>query len=158
MVGAVILAGLALLGMSITIIGIPFAIYFGVRWTFIWQAVLVEGTGSRAALSRSSDLVKENWWRVLGIVLVVSIIAGAISSILSFIPIIGAIIGTILTTPILITGATLLYYDLRAVGRTPDRVPCEIGYPGTNFASRANTLFIRGSVVAGQDSLHDEVD
>lgn len=29
--GAMFLAGSALLGMSITIIGIPFAIYFGIR-------------------------------------------------------------------------------------------------------------------------------
>ena len=113
MIGAQILAGLAILGMSITIVGIPFAIYFGVRWTFIWQAALLEGAGPRAALSRSSDVVNGDWWRVVGIIFVVGIIVGAISSVLSFIPIIGTIIGTILSTPIAIAGATLLYYDLR---------------------------------------------
>ena len=113
MIGAQILAGLALLGMTITIIGIPFAIYFAFRWTFIWQAALVEGVDSRAALSRSSDLVRGNWWRVLGIMLVVGIIVGMISSIVGLIPTIGQIIGAILSTPLAIIGATLLYYDLR---------------------------------------------
>ena len=62
MIGAEILAVLALIGMAITIIGIPVAIYFGVRWTFIWQAALLQGAGPRDALSRSSDVVQGNRW------------------------------------------------------------------------------------------------
>jgi len=113
LIGASILAGLAVLGMAITIIGIPFAIYFGVRWSLVWQAALLEGFGPRGALSRSSALVKDNWWRVLGIVLVLGIMAGIISGILGIIPIVGSAIGAILSMPITIVGATLLYYDLR---------------------------------------------
>lgn len=113
LIGATILVFLALLGMAITIIGIPFAIYFGVRWSFIWQAALLEGTGARGALSRSSELVKGNWWRVLGIIFVLGIIVGVISLILGLIPIVGSAIGAILAMPITIVGATLLYYDLR---------------------------------------------
>ena len=117
MIGAEILACLAILGMSITIIGIPFAIYFAVRWDFIWQAALVERVGPRAALSRSSDVVRGNWWRVVGIMLVVIIIASVIgillALILGLIPILGPIIGTILLTPIPTIAHTLLYYDLR---------------------------------------------
>ncbi len=41
------------------------------------------------------------------------IIAGGISYILAFIPIVGPTLGAILSTPIAITGATLLYFDLR---------------------------------------------
>lgn len=114
LIGATILVFLAVLGMAITIIGIPFAIYFGIRWSFIWQAALLEGFGPRSALSRSSALVKDNWWRVLGIVLVLGIIAGLISVILGLIlPIVGSAIGAILAMPISIVGAILLYYDLR---------------------------------------------
>jgi hypothetical protein len=113
MLGATFLILLALVGMSITVIGIPFAVYFGVRWSFIVQAALLEGVGPRAALSRSSAIVKGNWWRVLGIMLVVYIIASVISVVLAFIPVIGSIIGSILVTPIGITAAILLYYDLR---------------------------------------------
>jgi len=103
--------------MIMTIVGIPFAIYFGISWIFIVQVALLEGVGPTAALSRSSDLVKGNWWRVLGSTLVVVITVGAIGSILSLIlgliPIIGEIIASILITPIAIIAATLLYYDLR---------------------------------------------
>ena len=117
LIGATILATLAVLAMAVTIIGIPAAIYFAVTWTFIWQAALLEGFGPRAALSRSSAIVRQNWWRVLGIMLVVGIIAGAIGAVLEAIPVvgstIGATIGSILSTPVAITGATLLYYDLR---------------------------------------------
>ena len=117
MIGAQILAGLALFGLCITIIGIPFAIYFGVRWAFIVQAALLEGVGPRAALSRSSDWVMGDWWRVVGIMLVVGIIAGGIGFVLSLtvglIPYAGTMIASILPTPIAITAATLLYYDLR---------------------------------------------
>ncbi len=113
LIGATILAGLAVVVMAATIIGIPAAIYFSVRWAFVCQVVLLEGLGPIAALSRSSALVKGNWWRVLGIMLVVGIIAAVISSILGTIPRVGSIIGGILSTPVAITGATLLYYDLR---------------------------------------------
>jgi len=113
LIGATILATLAVLAMAITIIGIPAAIYFAVTWVFIWQAALLEGFGPRAALSRSSALVKHNWWRVLGIMLVVCIITGVISAVLGTIPIVGSVIGSIISTPVAITGATLLYYDLR---------------------------------------------
>ena len=133
MIGAEILATLALLGMAITIIGIPFAIYFGVRWTFIWQAALLQGVGPRDALSASSDLVKGNWWRVFGILLVVGIIVGVIGFVLNLtvglIPIVGSIVAGILPTPIFITAATLLYYDLRVrrEGYNLEKVASELG-------------------------------
>ena len=113
MLGAVILAGLALFGMAITVIGIPAAVYFGVRWLFVQQAALLEGLGPRAALSRSSSLVKANWWRVFGIILVVGIIVVVASIILGLIPVVGSIIASVLVTPISVTGGMLLYYDLR---------------------------------------------
>lgn len=118
MLGAALLIFLALLGMSITVVGIPFAIYFGVRWALALHAVVVENAGSREALSRSSRLVEGSWWRVLGILLVMAIIVGAITSaaswVLGFIPIIGELIVTVLATPLAIIPPTLLYYDLRA--------------------------------------------
>ena len=134
MIGAQFLAFLVILGVSIPAIVIAFflipvtfgfsfllmaipTIYFGVRWAFIVQAALLEGVDARAALSRSSDLVKENWWRVLSIMLVVGIIAGGIGFILELtvgrIPYAGSVIAGILPTPIAVIAATLLYYDLR---------------------------------------------
>ena len=112
MLGASILAFLAVFAMAITIIGIPFAVYFGVRWYFILPVALLEGYSPRAALSRSSELVQNNWWRVLGILLVAGIVVTIIDIILAFIPILGPL-ASILTTPVFFIAHTLLYYDLR---------------------------------------------
>ena len=73
----------------------------------------MEGVGSRDALSRSSEAVKGDWWRVVGIMIVIVFIALAVNIIVSIIPIVGSIIGFILSAAIPIIGATLLYYDLR---------------------------------------------
>ena len=77
-----ILWGLVVGGLSITIIGIPFAIYFSVRWGLYTLPVLFEGTTARNALRRSTELVRGTWWRVFGIMLAVSVIAFMISFIL----------------------------------------------------------------------------
>lgn len=113
LIGASLLAFLVIFGTFVTMIGIPVAIYFMVRWAFIRQAALLESLGPRAALSRSSDLVKGNWWRVLGIMLVVYFVTGAISVMLWKIGVLGTIIGIILLAPFAETVITLLYYDLR---------------------------------------------
>ena len=89
------------------------SIYLIIRWIFVFPAALLEGLGPIAALSRSYGLVKNSWWRVLGITLVVALISGAISAILGIIPVVGSIIGSILVTPIYLIANTLLYYDLR---------------------------------------------
>lgn len=100
-------------GWILVVVGACASIYLMIRWIFILPAALLEGLGPTAALSRSSDLVKKNWWRVLGIMLVVGLISGAISAILGMIPVVGALIGSILVTPIYTIANALLYYDLR---------------------------------------------
>jgi len=133
---ATIICYLAVFIMAITIIGIPLAIYFGIRWAFFYQAVLLEGYGPIDALSRSSALVKDNWWRVLGIWLVVIIIGAAINvvfwAVLRIAPTVGATIGStlggILAAPVVITAITLLYYDLRVrkEGYNPETMAKEL--------------------------------
>ena len=82
LLGSSILWGLVVSGLFITIIGIPFAIYFSVRWGLYTLPVLFEGTTARNALRRSTELVRGTWWRVFGIMLAVSVIAFMISFIL----------------------------------------------------------------------------
>ena len=129
LVGATILATLAVCGMAITIIGIPVAIYFGITWAFVLQTALLEGCGARTALSRSSALVKQNWWRVLGIMIVLTIIIVLINKLFGLIPVAGGIIGIILLTPVAVIGSTLLYYDLRRKkeGHTLEVIAEELG-------------------------------
>jgi hypothetical protein len=54
---------LAIVLLLITIIGIPVAIYFGVRWIFASQAVILDGTSGREALRRSAEATTGRWWR-----------------------------------------------------------------------------------------------
>ena len=56
-------------GLSATLIGIPFALFLGTRWGLFGMPALLEGCAARAALKRSSALVKGTWWRVFGITL-----------------------------------------------------------------------------------------
>jgi hypothetical protein len=70
--------------LTITIIGIPVAIYFGTRWVFCSLAALVEENSAKNALRRSSELVKGTWWRVFGITLAILLLALVIQTILQF--------------------------------------------------------------------------
>ena len=70
--------------LVVTCIGIPFAIYFAVRWGFYAQAVLIEETSATNALRRSSELVKGTWWRVFGILFAIFLLAFMIQTILQF--------------------------------------------------------------------------
>ncbi len=81
------------------------------------QTASLEKCGPSAALARSSDLVRENWWRVLGILLLIGILAGIANgiagAILGLIPYAGPIVVAVLFAPIMIIVQTLLYHDLR---------------------------------------------
>ena len=87
--------------------------YLMVRWSFILQVALLERLGPLAAMSRSSALVKRNWWRVMNMTIIIGGITVGISIILGTIPTIGPTLGSILSTPVFVIGITLLYYDLR---------------------------------------------
>ena len=80
--GSGILWALVVGSLFITIIGIPFAIYFSIRWGFYLLPVLFEGATARNALRRSTELVKNTWGRVFGIMLAISLIAFMIMFIL----------------------------------------------------------------------------
>ena len=136
-IGATAVAELAILGIVVVVIGITIAaslvfplfaipgflaviaipIYLIVRWIFIWPAVLLEGKGPIGALSRSSELVKGNWWRVFGIMVVFLIMLMVMGLILNVsvgaIPIVGPLVVSILVVPVLPVLHILLYYDLR---------------------------------------------
>ena len=128
--GAMILVLLATTGIVVVSIGFTVSIspdvgyvfiaagfcvglYLMVRWSFILQVALLERLGPLAAMSRSSALVKRNWWRVMNMTIIIGIITVGISIILGTVPTIGPTLGSILSTPIFAIGITLLYYDLR---------------------------------------------
>ena len=80
--GSSLLYWLVAVLLGITIIGVPFAIYFLTRWGFYVQAVMVEETSATNALRRSSELVKGAWWRVFGIMFAIQLLSVMIDLIL----------------------------------------------------------------------------
>ena len=67
--------------LAVTIVGIPFALYFAVRWGFFVETLLLEGVSARDALRRSSELVTGMWWRMCGMLLAVCLLSAAIHAV-----------------------------------------------------------------------------
>jgi hypothetical protein len=137
LLGLQLLVGLAVALMAVTIIGIPFAIYFGVAWSFAAHALLFEDVGVLRALGRSRELVRGHWWRTLGIALLFVLFLSALSFVIGL-PL-GAlvallaltdpdalqstwytvvstllnIVSSALTAPLMYSAWVLYYYDLR---------------------------------------------
>ena len=134
----IILVTLALGLLSITLIGIPAAIYVGISWLVAGQVLVLEKTGARAALGRSWGLLRGNRLRTAGIFILVAAItiiisllfqipafalgyfsasseSGAISYRLAWLggQFIG-LTGEILISPLQFVAWTVLYFDLRA--------------------------------------------
>ena len=120
---ATLIASIAFSLMFITIIGIPLAIFFGVRWSLILQVATLENVGPTEAISRSTNLVKGDWWRVLVYIIIMIIISISISIgagiFMGLLPLpvvlstfIWAMIN-ILIFPITTAIMTLIYWDLR---------------------------------------------
>jgi hypothetical protein len=137
LLGLQLLVGLALSLMFVTIIGIPFAIYFGVVWSFAAHALLLEDVGVMRALGRSRELVRGFWWRTVGIALlfvlfitavgfVIGLPLGALIALLaltdpdalqsSWYTVVSTllnIVSSALTVPLMYSAWVLYYYDLR---------------------------------------------
>ena len=121
---ALYLGAPAILGLAQFVLFIPvlWAIRQAIRWLFIHQAVLFDGTSARAALSYSADAVQGRWWRTLGIaitlLIIVQVPAAVIGALVGFAPaLISDTAGAVITAAILPLGViamTLLYLDLKA--------------------------------------------
>jgi hypothetical protein len=138
LLGTQLLYSIAIGLMAITVLGMPFAIYFAVAWAFAWHAVLLEEAGVFRAFGRSRELVRGSWWRTVGIALLFLLFIWVVSLILT-IPLgllaglfaltagtdalqspLYIVVSTILnvlasaiTTPLTYCAWVLYYYDLR---------------------------------------------
>jgi hypothetical protein len=123
-VGAQLLATLALILMAITLVGLPFAAWKYVGWLFLQQEILFEDRRVRDAFRGSSDLVRGRWWYTLRVAAVFALIGVTTGPLLGFalifanislllINAIGALVFALLV-PYIAIGATLLYFDLQA--------------------------------------------
>jgi hypothetical protein len=120
--GAVLRVTFHVLLLAITIVGIPWAIQRLIRWVFVEQAVILDSTSAKAALSYSADAVIGSWWRTLGIWLLISLLAGVpagmVSALFSLAPVAASSTATAainaLVLPFVVLALTLLYFDLKA--------------------------------------------
>jgi hypothetical protein len=101
-------------------------IYTFVSWYFVVQAVVIDGERGLAPISRSSALVRGNWWRSAGVGLaflvpsaIVTALIGAACAPLATatnsdaVLVAGEVVADALTLPFLAIGATLYYLQLR---------------------------------------------
>jgi hypothetical protein len=107
-----------LVGFFLLFVG---AIIAGVLFSVAIPAVVVENRRGTEAMKRSWNLVKGQFWHVLGVILVANILAGIVVNILTAIgsanTILGLIlniIGEVITAPFLALVTVVLYLDLRA--------------------------------------------
>ena len=108
--------------LGITVVGIPFAIYFMVRWVFFTQAIAIENESSSGATDLSSRIVQGHWWRTLGVLFVLGLLAslpaGAVALIFSAAaPIAGSLasaVVSVIALPFSAAATTLLFFDLQS--------------------------------------------
>ncbi len=112
-IGSVLLVMLFIFLMIISVIGIPFSIYFGVGWIFIVNVALLEQRDIRKTLKRSRQLVEGNWWRVFGIYFCLILITAPITLMTLFLPQWISTLINIIITPFSLIGTLLIYFDLR---------------------------------------------
>ncbi len=130
-IGARLLAMVALLLMVLSIVGIPFAAWKYVGWLFVQQQILFEDRGVRDSFRGSSELVRGRWWytlRVAAFFWLVSVVIGpflGFALIFTTLPLllinfIGSVVFALLI-PYVAIGQTLLYFDLQVTERAPAR-------------------------------------
>jgi hypothetical protein len=52
--------------LTMTVVGIPFAIHRFIRWSLFAEACMLDDLSATESLRRSSQLVKGRWWRTFG--------------------------------------------------------------------------------------------
>lgn len=103
-------------------------IYLLVLWYFAAQSVAIDGRRGFGALQRSGELVSGSWFRVLGILFVITLIGNVIPALVLGIPVdaaaraadaqvvvlLGTMVIQLFTLSFVALAAALLYFDLRA--------------------------------------------
>ncbi|MFN8160837.1 MAG: hypothetical protein U0R52_07320 [Solirubrobacterales bacterium] len=121
-VGTQLLVVLMLIGLVLTVIGIPIAARKVVDWLFVQQEVLFRDRSVRDAVRASSDTVRGSWWWALRVALVLWVLSLVVGPVLTFalifanlslplINLIGSVIFALLI-PYLAIAGTLLFFDL----------------------------------------------
>jgi hypothetical protein len=145
----VLLAAVApALAALLVLAGVAPFVWIVISWSLSTTVVLLEDAGPLVALQRSTVLVRGQWWKVLGTLLLTGLLvllaAGVIQAVVILGPaeaangddgilavanVIGGSIGAVLTTPFTAVVLTLLYFDarVRTDGFVLERLATELG-------------------------------
>jgi hypothetical protein len=108
--------------LSVTLIGIPWAIKRLVKWAFIIQSIIVDGQRGEPSLAYSESVVEGRWWITLGRLVASGLVVGLPVVIVSqvillampgVVGIIAAHVLDFLTLPYGIISTTLIFFDLK---------------------------------------------
>ena len=133
-VGAALVNTAILTLISLTVIGIPVAIYLATQWLYSPQAIVFDGASWLRARTVARDTIKGQWLSTLGVAVLVTYavaVPGPLVGILLVlagvsIPVAGIVSSAIFIVfyPITIITATLYYFDRRAQkGIAPEPAP-----------------------------------
>ncbi len=75
---AMIRAGVIIALLSVSVIGIPWAIRQLVGWQLFPDAIVLEGRSARSGLDRSNELVRGRWWNTAGVVVLLGVVMLAV--------------------------------------------------------------------------------
>jgi hypothetical protein len=114
--------------LTVTVVGIPWAVRHVVRWAFIEEAILLDGVPSRDASAASARAVDGRWWHAAWALLVLGLLAYAAGPAVAFglLLLSGAAVSTInivsslvfaAMTPFAAVARALLYFSLIAEDR-----------------------------------------
>lgn len=129
LIATLLRAVVIVVGLAVTVIGIPWAIRQSVRYQFTVPIVVTEELSGARALARSTELVRGRWWRTAMTVVLFSSLAAVINSALQlallvvlssaplwfYLVVSFAVIG--LVVPLVATPPLLLYGDAAAEHR-----------------------------------------
>jgi VPS62-like protein len=123
LVESLLAAAIVVAVLSLTVVGIPVAIFLAVRWSFLAQVVVLEGHGRRGTLHRSGRIVGRHWPRTASLILLVAgtgLLLGPVvgtlmllltSASFDFVNLVSALI-YVFTLPFVAVVTTYLYFDL----------------------------------------------
>ncbi len=111
-------------GLTLTVVGLPWAVFWGVRWAFIGQAVILDDAGAGRAPAVSAGVVRGHWGRTLAIVAVLVFVAAVLGPLIGIplmilvkapLDLVNGLSGVVyaFSHPFAVIGGTLLYEQLR---------------------------------------------
>jgi hypothetical protein len=123
-------------------------IILAVRWVVVSQAVVIEGLSGTVALRRSFELTRDRFWSSFLVLFVLLLLVGVMSAVFLIpleyaaeqadtmaLSLLGQIISSVFTLPLVAVAYTLLYYSLLAekgevAPAEPSAGPDTSGWPG----------------------------